>query len=1266
MRKGIFSALFAFIGMTLFMGQIYSADWPMWRFDAGRRGMTDMELTEAPGLLWTRQLPDPERCWPFQYEDYFTGGNPMNRGKLSFDISYEPVVGNGKLYVPSMVSDKVTAYSTENGQEVWRFYAGGPVRFAPVYWEDKLYFTSDDGYLYCLDADEGELLWKLKGSYSSRQVLGNERLISMWPGRGGPVIRDGIIYFASGVVAFEGVFVHAVDAESGEIIWTNSTSGSMWDLHQHGGAYSYGGPAPQGYLAVTEDKLLVPGGRTPPAVFNRETGELLYFRQATEMVGKGAGGYQVFVHGDWFFNHNMLYSLEDGAQYGAVSASVITDESYIGVRNGLLQSYSLYLEKEEIEIANRLSRGAIRELYETVKLWDSSIDQIEDLYVKVGHRLAVSRGNGDVALIDLSEEGIPEKISWEYTVDGEVWNILAADEKLFVITKDGKIYCFGEDKGVTPVHYQEEKADIKPGVKYTAWADKIIAETGVTAGYAMVLGGGNSELTKALVDNTDLHIVVVEDNPGKVRALRRRFDERGDYGRRIAVIQDDPLTYPFPPYLAELVIMTEGPSSTAHIEKAYAMLRPYGGTLYVHGDVGETDNLYRRVRPQNGELKKHDDFSLIVREGPLPGAGQWTHQYGNASNRTYSDDSLVKAPLGVLWFGGPSNINTLPRHHNGPIPQVAGGRLFILGIDTLSARCVYTGRELWVKDFPEIGHPFTSIEHEKRFRDGQEVYMPNHPGANFIGSPYVSVSDAVYVIYQDKLYNLDPATGEVNVEFRIPPLPDLRTREWGHVMVWEDYLIATIDPQIFDDGEIGKVNNWNATSSSIILVMNRHEGSIYWAKKADRIGFRHNAITAGEGKLFVIDGLSPGARELLQRRGVEVEDDSVLLAFDIENGRELWRKDEDVFGTWLGYYEEYDILIQGGRHGARGVPPDEPRDRMNAHQGQSGEKIWEYRERYTGPVGLHPDRIIPGSPGQRAVNPQTGNVVLNEHPLTGEEYRWSYHRYYGCGTMNSSRYLLMFRSGAAGFHDLYNMGGTGNLGGFRSGCTSSLVAADGLLNSPDYTRTCTCSYQLQTSVGLVHMPEVEMWTLNRLERGSAPIRTLGINFGAQGNRRENNVLWLEYPKIYAQGPDIPLEITSGSHEWFRNHASWIQNPEAGHAWVGSYGAKGIESLTVQLVPEDADESKLYQVTLIFAEPDGKNPGERLFDVRLQGETVLSDFDVAREAGGPRRVVKKVFSDVYVDDVLEVAFSGGTTPPVISGIEIICQDYMGGIDEGNWQ
>ena len=72
---------------------------------------------------------------------------------------------------------------------------------------------------------------------------------------------------------------------------------------------------------------------------------------------------------------------------------------------------------------------------------------------------------------------------------------------------------------------------------------------------------------------------------------------------------------------------------------------------------------------------------------------------------------------------------------------------------------------------------------------------------------------------------------------------------------------------------------------------------------------------------------------------------------------------------------------------------------------------------------------------------------------------------------------MTFRSGAAGYYDLLGESGTGNLGGFKSGCTSNLVVADGVLNAPT-TPHLQLRYQNQTSLALVHMPDIDMWTIN--------------------------------------------------------------------------------------------------------------------------------------------------------------------------------------------
>ena len=102
---------------------------------------------------------------------------PATQGKLQFDSQPEPILMGERLFVPSSRNDSVTAFSTRTGEELWRFYADGPVRFSPVGKSGRVYFVSDDGHLYCLNAEDGRLLWKVKGGPPQRRLLlGNHRL----------------------------------------------------------------------------------------------------------------------------------------------------------------------------------------------------------------------------------------------------------------------------------------------------------------------------------------------------------------------------------------------------------------------------------------------------------------------------------------------------------------------------------------------------------------------------------------------------------------------------------------------------------------------------------------------------------------------------------------------------------------------------------------------------------------------------------------------------------------------------------------------------------------------------------------------------------------------------------------------------------------------------------------------------------------------------------------------------------------------------------
>ena len=80
----------------------------------------------------------------------------------------------------------------------------------------------------------------------------------------------------------------------------------------------------------------------------------------------------------------------------------------------------------------------------------------------------------------------------------------------------------------------------------------------------------------------------------------------------------------------------------------------------------------------------------------------------------------------------------------------------------------------------------------------------------------------------------------------------------------------------------------------------------------------------------------------------------------------------------------------------------------------------------------------------------------------------------------------------------------------------------------------------------------------------------------------------------------------------------------------------------------------YTLRLYFAEPNNSQPGDRVFDVALGQRKLLSNFDVAKEAGGPNRVVVKEFKKVVAVDALRLSFEASKGKPLLSGLEVITE------------
>jgi outer membrane protein assembly factor BamB len=867
--------------------------------------------------------------------------------------------------------------------------------------------------------------------------------------------------------------------------------------------------------------------------------------------------------------------------------------------------------------------------------------------IKAGSRLYVgSPGKLLAYQLPLDKDG-EAKPAWEVEIEGTPASLVAADERLFAATLEGRVYCFGDSTGAPelPTKHQLAARALAGDRGANAKAASILKAAGAGEGYCLITGRASEALAGGLVRQSKLRIVVLEPDPKAAWWLRDELRAAGVGGDRVSVIVADAAKIELPPYFASLAIVNSWPATkdaqAALVARVFASLRPFGGVAVLPASAGDAAALAKET-PANdlagGVWKPAGGMTLLVREGPLPGSADWIGEHADASNTRVSKDSRVKAPLGLLWFGGSTSEAILPRHGHGPQPQVVGGRLFIEGMDLIRAIDIYTGRVLWEAPLPGVGDLYNNTAHQ--------------PGANASGTNYIATPEGIYVAYRRSCVVLDPATGQKTHEYVLPTPPGSKEPPlWGYLNVFENYLIGGADPLYNDGLKSARGENDNHSFSRRLVVMDRARGRVLWTADA-RNGFRHNAICLGGGRLFAIDRMSGPELARLKRRGQDAPQPPRLVVFDLASGQELWSTDADVFGTWLSYSAEHDVLVEAGRVASDTIS-DEPKG-MRAYRAGGGEILWQDKS-MAGPAMLKRGTILMAG---RACDLLTGQPRMREHPLSGESVEWTWSRNYGCNTPMASEHLLTFRSGAAGYFDMCNDGGTGNFGGFRSSCSNNLVVAGGLLTAPDYTRTCVCSYQNQTSIALVPMPEVETWTFFGNQSPKEAVRRLGLNLGAPGDRKaEDGMLWLEYPSVGGASPAIDVATVPSQPEWFRRHSSQVSGP--GLAWVAASGAKGLASLSVKLADKNASPRK-YTVRLHFLEPDAVEPGQRVFSVAVQGQPAIARLDVAKEAGGGNRSLVKEIAGVLVQDrlVIELAPDKGAKEQatLLSGVEILAEGW----------
>jgi outer membrane protein assembly factor BamB len=1052
-------------------------DWPTFMHDKHRSGVTDERLELPLNESWVyKALHEPQPAWPEPAQQDFWHRQFNLRSTVAYDRAFHVVGVGDTIYFASSADDKVYALDSRTGHERWMFFTEGPVRFAPCISDDRVYAASDDGYVYCLSAQDGSLLWKYKGADDDRMIPANGRMISMWPIRVGLLVDNGILYSAAGLFPNQGTFLFALDAEDGSVKWKQQATIS-----------------PQGYILASDKRLYIPTGRTNPFIFARADGESL------KELPSGGGTFallteNVLVTGpgrrEKELNASDVETRDKIATFGGLRMLVGGPTAYMQSENQLSAfdrgSY-LKLSKEQSslvrrkdEITERLKKmnkntTEVKQLQEEIDTLKTQIDELSSKMkgcyrwtirceypysmIMAGDVIFVG-GEDKVAAIESSTG----KVIWEASIDGKAYGLSVINGGLYVSTDKGRIHCFRSNAN-NNVKVIETKTDTNPyphdalTERYAEAVKLILERTGITKGYCLVLDCGQGRLAYELARRSDLKIIGVDDDLRNVAAARSALDKAGLYGR-VAVHHKNYKSLPYTRYFANLIVSDEALQTgrlLSALEEIFRMLRPCGGTYALALPSGK---LYQEQLKKWGwpsfadwEVETANDIDLAwTIRPPLEGAGEWTHTYAEPGNTSCSGDKIVKGKMQVQWFGRPGPRRMIDRHHRNVPPLFKDGRLFAPGDCIVYAIDAYNGTIEW------------------------QVEVPNSRRLGvFLDSGSMAVDEKyLYVVAQDKCYGFDISTGRRCTTYEMPQLIESEQREWGYIAYSGNLLFgsgrkkgASYTETSYEADNSLWYRDMKLVTSDYLFAIDKRDGRLLWKYYAGLIV--NTTITVGDEWIYFIETDSPKAlADKLGRMPAKTLFDGgnqYLVALDKQTGQIIFKTKIDTTNFEEPVYLNYAggiLLLSGSR-----LFDDRVYYHYCAYDARSSDVRWQAdhatnlaTDGQHGEYNRHPTIV-----GETVFAwPYAYNLKTGEK-ITGWEFD---RRGHGCGGVSASAQCLFWRGWNPWMYDLGPDGGPQRLTAVtRPGCWINIIPAGGLVLIPESSSGCTCGFALQTSLAFV-------------------------------------------------------------------------------------------------------------------------------------------------------------------------------------------------------
>lgn len=1102
-----------------------TTDWTQFKKDNFRSATSTLNLdVEKLELAWTytaSQAPVPAWYGPAK-EDAYARSGPLPSMR-DYDLAYYPIVIGSDLYYSSSADDAVHCLNTADGKEKWAFTTGGPVRIAPVFSNGKLYFGSDDGFVYCIDAINAKLIWKYSPVLEKdRLLLMNSRLISFYPIRTGVLIEDNRVYFGASLLPWKKTYFCAINADTGHPKGEGCYVKEMENMTL------------EGAMASSGTMLIQPQGRIAPVFFSKADGE-------KKGSLPGTGGCFVLVTPDKHIIHPQTSRHKSIKEY--VSEKEPEYMTFKGGKEMIVKGdTSIVLSDNSLSAYNRKSKKLLwlRRNYKAHRL------------IRSGNAIFV--GATDTVYAVSPNNGLP---LWKGKIDGTVYAMATADNALFVSTNEGKISCFRagtaknelfeknlggavaieEERNKEVAEIAEKKLELQAGpflnaistdsvqVRFitnkkskinltwrTIGQKNIQKKLGLAQTYEVILPVRKDFIYESTLSDEFGSVYQFEyDNFFNYQKKELDFSKLGEINKidkeeisdllknantnaGLAIVigtENEKLPVNLARYSNyKVIVLEEKKSNVKSLRNDWQKSGIYGEKLSIHNvndlnnlpvasDLAnllilnsdqkiEADNLIRLISPNGICIAKSKEKGWL-KDSSL----DWQIDV----NTTDSGSILKKLPLEKgVWT----------HQYAQPDNSAFGGESFWGSSRTDDFEIQWMGRPGPRFQTDRSGRkPSPLAVNGRMFVQGNEriiavdVYNGNilwsggfpdfmRMNVHRDCSNWAADSESLYVIIRDNLLKIDQASGKINSIISL----DKNGSDWGYIGIVEDKIIGSSITQnsAYTDFHGGGADGWYDAKSganthkvmSDELFMKDIAGKEFIWKYKPKGNIINATITQSGDKLCFVESnekLSSG------RGGDNIFKNTWLVALDLKSGKRLWRKSvKHMPGIAM-----YSMAAGSGKLVI--VSSYEGNYKIYVYGSAKGNFLWEKDQKwFHGDHGGHFSR--PAIVKNRLIvkplvyDLNTGNQEDINVPKSG----------HGCATYALTEQSIFYRGGSVTQFN-FDTREFSRWERLRPDCWLSTIPAQGMVLSPEAGGGCSCGNWLETSMVMAPISRAPL-TLN--------------------------------------------------------------------------------------------------------------------------------------------------------------------------------------------